>query len=148
VESWSYLLVSLFLLTCAAGLIVSHVHTWRHTQTRATSTEEFEYRRRQYRRRMQSSVMLAILAMAIFVGQWITHPPWLPFVYWGAVVLVVVWVGLLAVADMVATKHYFGRLRDDFLIEQAKLRAEVRRLQKSRSDGKAHSSRQKSRDQD
>jgi len=95
---------------------------------------ETDYRRRQYFRRMQTSTMLGTLAVAVFVGQWLTQPPWLGLVFWGGVLLLLVWVGLLALADMLATKHYFGTLRHEHLVEQAKLQAELRRIKANRRE--------------
>ena len=49
----------------------------------------------------------------------------------------VLWVALLALVDMWATKHHFGRLRHRCLVEQAKLEAEARRIRSVRGNGKA-----------
>jgi hypothetical protein len=148
-DLWSSALVSLFLALCAAGLLVSHVRVWRQAQRENLEPEDLDYRRRQYRRRMQTSTMLAVLAIAIFVGQlvllWVDSKPFV-FVYWAAVLLLLAWVGLLAVADILATKVYFGRLRNRCLVEQAKLQAEVRRIQATRGNGKAGGKRPRSRD--
>ncbi len=132
---WSSTLVSSFLLLCAVGLMVVHRRTWHGAQQRALEPREFDYYRRQYRRRMQTSAMLGLLAAAIFVGQWITRPATLAFAYWGGVLLVLGWVGLLALADMLATKQHFARLRREHFVEQAKLHAELRRIQAARSNG-------------
>ena len=140
-DFWSVFFFSLFLLICAAGLMASHVRTWRRFQQRREqlNPREFDYRRRQFRRRMQSTAMLAILAVALLAGHWITAQHVRPLVfsvYWGSVLLVVLWVGLLAVVDMIATKHYFARLRQDCVIEEAKLQAELRRIVAGRGNGK------------
>jgi hypothetical protein len=42
---------------------------------------------------------------------------------------------VLAVADMMSTRFYFGRLKHDYLIEEARLHAELRRLQRIRGNG-------------
>lgn len=127
------IVVSLVILLGSAVLLSSHVHTWRAVQAEPLEPEERDYRRRQYRRRMQCSSMLGLLAVAIVVGRLLIDIfrslPLVVFVYWSAVVLVVLWIGLLAVVDMVATKRHFVRLRDHCLIEQAKLQAELRRRQ-------------------
>ena len=57
-------------------------------------------------------------------------------VFWVSLLLVVALVVLLAVVDLWATKHYFGRLRQGYAIEQAKLQAELRRIQRVRGNGK------------
>lgn len=114
-----------------------HLRTWRRAQQREGEAEELDYRHRQFRRRMQTSALLGILAVAIFAGQWITGPLLLAFLFWGGVLLGVGWVGLLAAADIWATKHHFDRLRQTYLIEQAKLQAQIRRIQAARGNGKA-----------
>jgi hypothetical protein len=99
---------------------------------------EFDYRRRQFRRRMQTSAMLGLVGIGMLVGglliAWPARP-WLIFTVWGGVMVLVVWLGLLAVAEIVATRYYFGRLKQDYLVEQARLQAELRRLQRIRGDG-------------
>jgi hypothetical protein len=134
VDILSSALFSLFLLACAAGLMVLHVRAWRVAQRSPLGDREREYRSTQYRRRMQTSAMLGLLAVAIFAGSFITEPPLAVLLFWAAVLVVLGWVALLAVADMVATKLHFGRLQQHNLVEQAKLQAEVRRV---RGNGRA-----------
>ena len=142
----SVIVVSVFLLLAAVVLMVSHVRSWRAAQQQELDAEEFDYRRRQFRRRMQTSAMLGVLAVAMLVGYVLTL--WLgsrvfALAFWSAIILVVVWTCLLALVDMWATKHYFGRVRHDSLVEQAKLRAEIRRIQAFRGNGKeAHKPRE------
>lgn len=117
-----------------------HVRTWRRVRQQALQPDELDYHRRQYRRRMQASAMLGLTAVAVFVGQLgisrIESTPAV-FAYWGAVLLMVGWVGLLAAADVLATRHHFTRLRQSYLVEQAKLHSEIRRMQATRGNGKA-----------
>jgi MFS family permease len=136
----SVALVSLFLLGFAAWLMISHVRSWKAYQLQDLDAEDFDFRRRQYRRRMQTSAMLGILAVALFVGRVLTewlHSGWFAAVFWIAVILVVGWVGLLALVDAWATKHHFGRQHDRYMIERAKLQAEAHRIQSIRGNGKA-----------
>ena len=102
--------------------------------------EELDYRRRQYRRRMQTSVILGGLAIAMFVGTLLTFrlPPRSLFVpiFWGVFLLVLGWVVVLAAADMVATRRHFRRVRSETLVERAILQAELRRIQAARGNGK------------
>jgi hypothetical protein len=134
------LLFSLLLLLAAVGLMVSHVRTWRLVRTREPGANEMNYRRRQFRRRMQTSAMLGLLAIALGAGHpltyWFRSIPWFPLAYWGVVMLLLCWIVLLALVDVWATKHYFGRLQDECLVEQTKLRAEAKRLQSIQGNGK------------
>lgn len=84
--------------------------------------------------------MLGLTAVAVWVGQLVISridSKLVGSAYWGAVLLMVGWVGLLAAADVLATKHHFTRLRQTYLVEQAKLHAELRRIQAARGNGKA-----------
>jgi hypothetical protein len=140
----SVIFVSVLLLLATAGLIVSHIRTWRAFQQQDLEAEEFDYRRRQFRRRMQTSAMLGLLAAAVLVGYMLTlwlRSGWFALVFWPAVMALACWVALLAAVDIWATKHHFGRLRHNCLIEQAKLQAELRRIQSIRGNGKARKTR-------
>ena len=132
-------LISSFLLVGAIVLMLSHVHSWRAFQSQEHDAAESVFRRRQFRRRMQSSALLGLLAVALFAGELINariESRWFKLVYWGGVLLAAVWMALLAGADILATRHYYGRLRDSYLIEQTKLRAELRRLRAKEGNGK------------
>lgn len=137
-DLWATGLVSLLLLASAGGLIYAHVRTWRRAIGCAPTREEFAFRRRQFRRRMQTSVMMGALATALFVGQWLTgvvESPWFAIIYWLAVLILVGWVGLLALVDVLATKFHYDRVRHGYVLERAKLEAELRRMQRSRGNG-------------
>ncbi len=142
---WHSILVSCFLLICAAGLMLSHRRSWRRFRCRSAQQDEldageFDYRRRQFRRRMQTSAMLGVLAVTLPVADWLTArsgSSLLHLVCWSVVLLLAAWLGLLALADVVATKYHFGRMRQSYLIEETKLKAELHRMEAARGDGKA-----------
>jgi UDP-N-acetylmuramyl pentapeptide phosphotransferase/UDP-N-acetylglucosamine-1-phosphate transferase len=126
------IIVSAILLVAAIVMIVSHIRTWRRFRDAETNDEDRDYRWRQFRRRMQTSAMLGLIGVATLVGYILTlwlNSPLFTGIYWLVVLLVVLWTCLLALADVWATKHYFGRIHDRCLIEQAKLRAEIQRIQ-------------------
>ena len=138
-DYWSSALVSFLLLITAVGLLVWHVRAWRAARAQPIEPKEFEYRRHQFRRRMQTSAMLGLLGVLIPLGQWLT--PWaqsrlFAAIFWGGVLLLIVWMALLALVDILATHYHFSRLRNDYLIERAKLNAEIRRMQAVRANGK------------
>ena len=84
--------------------------------------------------------MLALLGVLIPLGQWLTawaQSRLFAAIFWGGVLLLTVWMGLLALADMMATHYHYSRLRNDVLIERAKLQAELRRIESVRGNGKA-----------
>ena len=135
-ETWGNYLIPIFFFAVACVLLWTHSRTWQASR-HCPDPEERDYRRRQYRRRMQTSGLLAGAAVALLVGQWIPEavPRTFRILFWGGVVLVVFWVILLALADMVAIYHYYGRLRTSYLVERAKLQAQLRRVQAARGNG-------------
>jgi hypothetical protein len=125
-------LVSLLLLLGVAAMMVWHVRAWRTLQQLELDNEEFDYRRRQYRRRMQTSAMFGLLAIALGAANPLLSlfdAAWFVITYWCVSLLLVCWIILLALVDMWATQHHFGRQQQQVLLEEAKLKAEVRSLQ-------------------
>jgi hypothetical protein len=131
-ELWYTIAVGVLLSATSAGLMVGHVRTWQRFEASGEAADpgERSYRRRQFRRRFQTSTLLGLLALAIVLGHWASSPPWRPWAfaaYWGMVLTVVAWVALLALADLVSTRLYFGRLRQRYQLEEMRLRAELER---------------------
>jgi hypothetical protein len=140
-DLWSTALVSLFLVGAAGGLILWHLRAWRQVARETTLEErERDFRWRQFRRRMQTSAMLGLLGVAIFVGRLLMAIPASPlviFVYWGGVLVLLLWMFLLALVDAWATRYHFSRMRHECFIEQVKLQAEVDRLRAAGGNGRA-----------
>jgi hypothetical protein len=134
-DPWLAALVMVGLLVAAGIMMASHLRVWRAAKYDELPRREHEYHRRRFRRRMQSSAMVGLTGVAVFIGRWIEGPPALVIGYWSGVLLLVTWLGLLAVADIVSTAHHFGRLRDDYLVERAKLEAVVRRMRSTEGNG-------------
>jgi len=148
-DIYSVIVVSVILLLTATGLLLSHVWAWRAFQQQPLEAEELDFRRRQFRRRMHTSAMLGLLAIAVLIGYvltWWLRSGWFALVFWTAVMVLACWVMLLAAMDIWATKRHFGRLRQHYVIEQAKLEAQIRRIQALRGNGKGEAAvrRQKS----
>lgn len=140
---------SAFLLVCAAVTIAWHVGAWRQAKQREFDPKERQFRYNQYRRRMQTSILMAVLVVLLPVGQWIMIRagqeenvrgawPTVGVAFVGVVLLLLVWIALLALADFVSTKFFYNRLRDTYQLEQTRLQAELRQLQKSKSNGKGN----------
>ena len=136
---WSSFLVSGLLLACAAGLMVWHVRSWHAARREPLDPRKLDFRRRQFRRRMQTSAVLGLLAVAVLLGEWLVpllHSALFAALFCIGVLGVLLWIGLMAVTDMMATKFHFSRLHQDYLVEQAKLRSELRRIENSGSNGR------------
>ncbi len=135
-DFWSALPVPALLLACAVNMLAMHVRAWRKSQDSA-EPREVDFYRRQYRRRMQTSAMLAVLAVALFLGQLLTPlmSPLVFGVYWLVTILLALWMAFLAIADMLATRHHYASLRADYAAEQARLNVELRRAKAVRDNG-------------
>ena len=135
-------LFSFALLIVSAVMAYFHHRVWLAKRTaiddcktddRAADVEsQLEFADRRYRRRMQVSAMLGIVALAMFASRWIDpwrrDAPWIYMAYWLVIVILVLWVTLLAMADYVATRHFLAKSHQDQIIEDARLRAETRRM--------------------
>jgi cell division protein FtsL len=134
----SSFLVALVLVVSSAALIVWHVRIWQQFQAKEMGERERNFRRRQFRRRVQTSALLGLLGGAILLGQLLfrpTQPHWFLVLYWSGVLLLVLWIALLATADMVATAFYYSRERSECAVQQAKLHAELRKARNGESHG-------------
>ncbi|HEV7224687.1 MAG TPA: hypothetical protein VGN42_18395 [Pirellulales bacterium] len=120
----------------AVALLVSHWRTWRSTGLHSASESERSYQRRRFRRRMQTSAMLALVGVALIVGQLIpaaTRPSLFVF-FWTGVVLLLFWVVLLALADAAATRNHARRLLSERTAERSRLEEELVRLKRRKND--------------
>jgi len=134
------LLFTLFVLLSSVGLMAGHMRSWGASRRAELDPAERDFRRRQFRRRMQTSALLGVLAVAVLAGRWmmtLRPAPLLVVGYWGGVFLLLAWLALLAAADVLATKHHYARVRDECRVEQAKLQAILRRWQATRGNGRA-----------
>ena len=76
--------------------------------------------------------------MALVAGHWATSPAWRPWAfaaYWGMVLTVVAWMALLALADLVSTRLYFAQVREHYRVEEMRLKIDLERLRRTRSNG-------------
>ena len=116
-------------------LLVAHWRVWQKVRATAAEARELEFQRRRYRRRMQTSGILALLGLAMLGGQAIAadkHPSL--FVYfWCAVALLAVWAMALALADVISTRLYFKGLLRQQIVERAKLQAQLARIEKEQA---------------
>src|SRR5688572_32426219 len=91
------------LLAVSALLIARHLATWRRFAATLRDADERDFRWRQFRRRVQTSGLLGTVGLAILLGEVLPWPV-AKLVCWGAAVSFTVWMMLLAVADLVATR--------------------------------------------
>ena len=128
---------SVFLVVVSAVLIASHLRDWRSEQELSEDDPHRKFAWSKFRRRMQASAMLGITGIAILGGQWLPDRPVVALVYWSLVALWVLWIALLALVDVVASRHHFTKMYRDQLVEQARLQVQLRRHQ---HEGNGHES--------
>jgi hypothetical protein len=143
-EFLPYALFSLLLLLFSGVLMLMHWRSWRVFRLEDLPQSEHDYRRRQFRRRMQASGMIGILGIALFVGKSFflgreSLIPWIEDVviivtYWFAVLLITVWMILLALVDLWATRRYVTRICEDDLLKQTSLHADLFRQRREKLD--------------
>lgn len=138
-DFWGLLSISTVLLAASLWLI------WWHWERLAAveSDEKLEGRerdhlRRRYRRRIQTSTLLGVVGVAILGGR--LFPPdqarLANVIYWFCLTLLVLWMALLGVADIIATRLYFGRLRRNVEIQRTALEAQLRRAKPKREEAR------------
>jgi hypothetical protein len=130
-DFWTSLAVCVALLIPAVWMLSVQWRQWQQvdadTNMRPARKNHLRCR---YRRRMQVSTMLGCIGIAFLGGE--LFPPeegLVPAIYWICVALLVLWMALLAVADMVATRMYYSRLQEHVDLERTKLEVQIRRFQ-------------------
>jgi len=87
----------------------------------------------QYRRRMQTSAMVAVVGLLIPLGdlvfQWFKSPVWFG-IYWCVVLVLVFWVALLGFGDRAATRAYTDAAMGNLNKERVSYEAQLADLKK------------------
>ena len=113
-----------FLCALGGGLLVWHLLAWRTVALRETEPSELQFVRRQLRRRAQASTLIVILGLAIAAAESIQSHI-IGVLYWSAILLGILWIGIVALADMIDTQYHFRSKRHAHVVEQASLRAQL-----------------------
>ena len=132
---WSNLVFAAFLLATSAGLLGWHVLSWRGVLRLERDEREIAFLRRQYRRRVQASALIGLIGMAVAGGTWVPGP--LPAaLYWTGVFLAVLWLTLLALADMASSRAHYSKLHSQQLADNAVLKAQLDQLRRRHNNGR------------
>ncbi|WP_157605956.1 hypothetical protein [Schlesneria paludicola] len=126
------------LVACA---IVMGVFVWRSRRSLDEVVENDDSARlhadRQFRRRMQVSVMLGTIGLMIPIGdqldQVFIRRPMLFFVWVGCVFVLVLWMVLMALGDWLSTFAYTAVARANLRHERRELEEEIRRYHASKN---------------
>src|SRR5262249_32807751 len=124
------ILIPLALLALACSLVMGHVRAWRVVQREEPDEADLAYSYRQFRRRVQTSALLGLLAIGLCVGQLIPaqrHPTFY-MLFWFGMLLLLAWMVLLALGDLVLGRQHVAKLKLERRIAEAQLNAELDRI--------------------
>ena len=134
----------MFIQFIALGtLLASMALAWWHLRMRRLheqadfTPKQHDFYRRQFRRRIQVSAMLGLLGILLGIETWVERPLILAVVGL-AMLILLLWIMLLACVDAFASRMHFDQIRSDYIVEQAKLEAQARRLRAVGGNGKPH----------
>jgi hypothetical protein len=114
----------------ALTMLVAHGRSWRRARTQPLNDSDRSFREGQFRRRMQASSLLALVAPTMLLGLRIS-PERSPKVFvalWLMVLVTTCWVAWLAILDAVASSLHFRRLSSERATTRARLKAELDRI--------------------
>ena len=118
---------SLLLLGLSGFLLDMHRRSWRAAeQDGSLSERDRRFAQSQYRRRMQASAIIGVLGAAIGVWPLVRQRPWPMLIYAASLAGACVCILLLAAIDVLATRQYYARLRNEQLAAQVKLARELK----------------------
>lgn len=128
------------LILLGLGLMRSHWLSWQRTE-QEPHLERFDYQhyRSRYRRRMQTSGMIAVIGLLIALGDMLPllrrDGTWFA-IYWFGVLILVLWIVLLALGDLFATRSHSEIALSRLEGQRRELEEELLRLRKKRSNGR------------
>ena len=130
------------LIVTAAVMIGGHRRAWRkRLEEKSLEQSDREHYFRQYRRRMQTSAMLGLVGLLIVVGDWLIPwnqaAVWFP-IYWGVVLMLTGWIGLLGVADLLSTRVYTNAALARVRSKQRELESQLAAVRRAQSNGADH----------
>jgi hypothetical protein len=126
---WPTLLVAAFLVFGSLVLLAWHVKAWREADHGGLAERDYEFFRRQYRRRMQSSGMLGIIGLLI-LGHLGLRDNTMLALYWTGVLGLLIWTVLLAASDFAASRlHYRSQVADQHT-EHLLLKREIEKFRR------------------
>lgn len=131
----SAMLFPLAIILLAIGLFIGNVRTWRIDRDREQGDER-DFAQRRFRRRLQTTGMLIVLAIGLCLGQlipWREHPS-LFVLFWFIMLLILGWMVLLALGDLMVGRQHLARLTRERRIAEAQLNAELQRLKNHAAD--------------
>jgi len=120
----STFLVAGLLAAIAIGTCVWQSNAWKSQQEGESSDQEIDFYRHRQRRRMQISLLLGLVALAIAAGPLITDAL-LIGCYWLGVLIALCWIISLSLIDAWASQRFLVRVQGNEHSEQALMQREL-----------------------
>ena len=126
------LLFSAAIVFGSVVLLAWHVKAWREADHGGLAERDYEFFRRQFRRRMQASGMLGMIGLLILGHLWVSDNTMLAL-YWTGVLGLLVWTMLLAASDFAASRLHYGPQVAQQQTEHLLLNREIERFRRESS---------------
>lgn len=130
------ILIAVLLILFSSGLTVWHIRAWESARAKDLEDRERAYLWAQFRRRLKASTLLALVGVAMLAAELIEHNT-ARLVIWLVMTVLLLWIVLVALLDMSATRRYFRDLRRDHLDQQRELQSQIRQIHRRQSNGHA-----------
>jgi hypothetical protein len=117
-------------LGLSVAMLLAHRASWQRAQARIRNAVDLAFRQSQFRRRMQSSSLLALIAPTMLVGMRLSPQRW-PKLYvalWLLVTLGTCWIGWLAFLDAMASARHFRQVGRERAMIRDGLKQEFERI--------------------
>lgn len=138
----SWLLFSLFLGCGALAMFWSVWRTWKYQQQTCNQKKELHYYQGVFLRRIQSAAMLALIAILLPLGPIFFLKSLVgKIVFLIAILLLIFWMVMLALADMLVARFHWQRLQDQCKLERLKLEWAIRQQRATDAEQTKESSR-------
>ena len=120
-------------------MIAAHARAWRRQQADPALDElDRDHYRTRYRRRLQTSGLIALLGLLIPLGDapffW-RQGVRISTAFWCAILLLTVWIVLLAIGDIAATRAHARAALSRIRQKQRQLESQAAQLKRHRSNG-------------
>lgn len=120
------MVISLALLGMSGLLIDSHRRSWRDARDSASLPDrDKRFAQSMYRRRMLASGMIGGIGAAIGLGPLVPREPLAMAFYLAVLLAACVWILLLAMLDIWATRRHYQRVRMEHLTKQLQLTVDM-----------------------
>ena len=140
-------LAGAFLVVLGVFMIRSHLRSWRrHRDDSSLAERELQYCFAQYRRRLQTSAIIILLGVLLFVGdvalsRVLTEEDFAGVfgIYWIVVLCLTLWIVVLAWGDITAIRIHSKTVLNRHLRKQRELETQLAEFKKRHSNPEAPS---------